>query len=272
MPVYDKPMVYYPLSMLMMAGIREVLVITTPRGRRPVPAAARRRLRSRRSSITYAVQAEPRGSRAGLRHRRRLHRRRQRRPRARRQHLLRPRPRHASCRTTPTSTAATSSPITSPTRRDYGVVEFDDDGRVLSIEEKPDAAEESATPCPASTSTTTTSSRSPATLTPSARGELEITAVNDAYLRRGELTVERAAAAAPPGSTPAPTTSMMQASRVRPRRRGAAGLEDRLHRGDRLAARLHRPTTQLEALAAPLRKSGYGDYLHSLIADGRDRP
>ena len=61
MPVYDKPMVYYPLSTLMMAGIREVLVITTPAGRRAVRASPRRRLAVGHVSITYAVQASPDG-------------------------------------------------------------------------------------------------------------------------------------------------------------------------------------------------------------------
>ena len=75
MPVYDKPMIYYPLSTLMMAGIREVLVITTPEDQAQFRAAARRRHRPRHPPRVRRAAA-PGGTRPGLRDRRRLHRRR----------------------------------------------------------------------------------------------------------------------------------------------------------------------------------------------------
>ena len=186
MPVYDKPMVYYPLSTLMMAGIREVLVITTPQdatsssGCSATAASGACRSRMRRSR---APRASPRRSSSapdfigddsvalvlgdnifygpGL---------------------------GTRLADNAGSTGATSSPTASTEPSAYGVVEFDDDGRVISIEEKP-AQPKSTTRSRASTSTTTTSSTIARDLKPSARGELEITAVNDEYLRRGTLTV-----------------------------------------------------------------------------------
>ena len=185
MPVYDKPMVYYPLSTLMMAGIREILVITTPQDAGAVRAAARRRLRVGHRDLVRRA-APSRRPRPGLHHRRRLHRRRHRRAGARRQHLLRRRPRHRPARATPTLDGGHVFAYHVAEPAAYGVVEFDDDGTVLSIEEKPEQAASRATRSRACTSTTTTSSRSPRTSSRAPRGELEITAVNEAYLRRGD--------------------------------------------------------------------------------------
>ena len=91
MPVYDKPMIYYPLSTLMMAGIREILIITTPEDQ----AQFQRLLGDGAELGHLALLRHPAaagGPRAGVPHRRGLHRRRERRPRAGRQHLLRHRP------------------------------------------------------------------------------------------------------------------------------------------------------------------------------------
>ena len=187
MPVYDKPMVYYPLSTLLMSGIRDVLVITTPHD-----AEQFHRLLGDGSqwgvSISYAVQPSPDGLAqafligtdfigddtvalvlgdnifygTGLgTDLRRL------------------------------TTALTGGHIfahhvTNP--KAYGVVEFGADGQVVSIEEKPEHPK-SRYAVPGLyfyDNDVTDIARS---LTPSARGELEITGINDAYLARGDLTV-----------------------------------------------------------------------------------
>ncbi|OFE14808.1 glucose-1-phosphate thymidylyltransferase [Humibacillus sp. DSM 29435] len=186
MPVYDKPMVYYPLSTLMMAGIRDVLVITTPQD-----AAQFERLLGDGSqwgmSITYEVQHRPDGlaqafilgadfigdetvalvlgdniffgSGLGTRLR--------------------------------DNTAVVGGSIFAFRVSDpsaYGVVEFDDDGMVLSIEEKP-VRPKSSYAVPGLYFYDNDVIDIARSLTPSPRGELEITAVNAEYLRRGTLTV-----------------------------------------------------------------------------------
>ncbi len=140
MPVYDKPMIYYPLSTLMMAGIREILVISTPRG----PAAFRRPAGRRQPvglDIQYAEQPSPGRAGAGVHHR----------PRSSSAsapsalilgdnifygndlaRLLARTNRRAGRRRT-----VFAYHVHDPER--YGVVEFDDDFRALSIEEKPAA-------------------------------------------------------------------------------------------------------------------------------------
>jgi glucose-1-phosphate thymidylyltransferase, short form len=203
MPVYDKPMIYYPLSILMLAGIREILVITTPREQEQFEA-----LLGDGSQwgveFSYAVQPNPGGLAeaflVGERFidggpvclilgdniflRARLRRRLQ-----------------AAARD-PRGATVFGYRVQDPER--YGVVEFDAEGRVLSIEEKPAR--------PRSNYAVTglyfydervvevakSIERSP-------RGELEITDVNRRYLEWGTLHVELLDGATP-GSTPAPTS------------------------------------------------------------------
>ena len=236
MPVYDKPMIYYPLSTLMMAGVREVLVITTPGRPGGVPRPARRRQPARACASSTPSSRGPRAWRRPS-------------SSAPTSSTASPRrwcsattsstapasaPRSAAC---PRPTAGTSSPTTWPTPQEYGVVEFDADGRVLSIEEKPATPKSSyAVPglyfygrrrrrgrprhharAPAA------SSRSPrSTSTTCAQGRLTVTALDrgTAWLDTGTFAV------AAPGH------------RVRVRGRGAPGPQDRLHRGGRLAQRL----------------------------------
>ena len=187
MPVYDKPMVYYPLSTLLMSGIREVLVITTPHD-----AESFHRLLGDGSQwgidITYAVQASPDGlaqafiigadfigadsvalvlgdnifygSGLGTDLRRQT--------------------------ATLSGGHIFAHHVTNPSA--YGVVEFDGDGRVVSIEEKPERPK-SRFAVPGLYFYDNDVIEIARGLAPSARGELEITGVNDAYLSRGDLTV-----------------------------------------------------------------------------------
>ena len=193
LPVYDKPMIYYPLSTLMLAGIRDILMISTPHDMRQLPAPAGRRQPARASRISYAVQPKPGGLAQAF-----LIGARVRRPaptcalilgdnifygqgsqaHARRSAAQRATARRSSptrCRT-PSATASSSS---TPS------------GRAVCDRGEAARSRSRTTPSPGSTSTTTRSSTIAASLKPSARGELEITDVNRAYLKRGQLHVER---------------------------------------------------------------------------------
>jgi len=189
LPVYDKPMVYYPLSTLMLAGIREILLITTPED----SANFVRLLGDGKQwglSIQYAVQPKPEGlAQAFIIGR----------------EFCRGEPvalvlgdnifHGAGLTTLLYSAAARTSGATvfgyrvhDPQR--FGIVEFDATGKVLSVEEKPNA--------PRSDWALTglyffdgRVSDFAAGLKPSRRGELEITALMELYLQRGELQVER---------------------------------------------------------------------------------
>ena len=191
MPVYDKPMIYYPLTTLMLAGIRDILIITTPHDR----AAFQTLLGDGGQwgiAITYAVQAEPNGLAHaytigadfvaggpsclvlgdniffghGL-------------P----QVMTDARGRLAAGG----GASVFAYRVTDPER--YGVVEFGPDKRAISIEEKP-AAPKSHWAVTGLYFYDADVVNIAANLTPSPRGELEITDVNRAYLERGKLDVE----------------------------------------------------------------------------------
>jgi glucose-1-phosphate thymidylyltransferase len=188
-PVYNKPMVYYPLSTLMLAGIREILIITTPHDQ----ASFQRLLGDGAHlglEVSYAVQPEPGGIAQAL---------------LIGQQFIGNEPLALAlgdnlfyghglpdCLTRATERAEGATifayRVRDPAR--YGVVTFDSNGVATSIEEKP--------PHPKSDWAVTglyfydaRATEVAATLAPSARGELEITDVNAAYLRRGDLHVER---------------------------------------------------------------------------------
>jgi glucose-1-phosphate thymidylyltransferase len=189
LPVYDKPLVYYPLSVLMLAGIRDVLVITTPHEQEAV-----RRLLGDGSAlglrIAWAAQPKPEGIAQALL--------------IGRDFLAGgpstlalgdnlfyghglPDVLRAAVTRGPGATVFAYS-VKDPER--YGVVEFDARGRAVSLEEKPAAPRSRF----AVTGLYVYDGEAPAIaarLRPSARGELEITDVNRAYLERGTLRVER---------------------------------------------------------------------------------
>ena len=186
MPVYDKPMVYYPISVLMMAGIREILIISTPQD---LPSFER--LLGDGSRIgcrfEYCVQEVPNGLAqafvlgadfignnksalvlgdnifygSGL------------------SRLL-------ASHSDPDGGVVFAYHVNDPER--YGVVEFDAEGRALSIEEKP-AKPKSNYAVPGLYFYDENATEYAKTLTPSARGELEITDLNNLYLRKSEMTV-----------------------------------------------------------------------------------
>ena len=189
LPVYDKPMIYYPLSVLMLAGIRNVLLISTPQD-----IAAYQRLLEDGSqlgiSISYVVQPEPKGlAQAFIIGREFIGQ----------DHValilgdnifygqgFQTNLDRAVARQIGATTFAYR--VKDPQR--YGVVELDDAGKALSIEEKP--------PVPRSNLAVTglyfydnQVIDIAASMRPSARGELEITDVNRAYMERGQLYVER---------------------------------------------------------------------------------
>jgi glucose-1-phosphate thymidylyltransferase len=188
LPVYDKPMVYYPLSLLMLAGIREVLVISTPRD---LPAYQELLGNGQRfgMEISYCEQPRPEGlAQAFLLGR----------------EFLAGSPAclvlgdnilygHGlsdllqRCANLAKGALIFGYYVRDPER--YGVVEFDDTGRALSLEEKP-SRPRSNFAVPGLYFYGPDVSRVAAELEPSARGELEITDLNRIYLERGELNVE----------------------------------------------------------------------------------
>lgn len=263
MPVYDKPMIYYPLATLMEAGIRDILVITTPRDQ----LAFANLLGGGEQwglNISYTVQPSPDGLAQafilgadfvggapvslvlgdnifyGDGFSRSL------------AHAIQ-RPRGAS---------VLAYYVTDPQR--YGVVVFDADGVARDIEEKPPnpRSHYAVTGLYFYDSDVIDIARG---IRPSSRGELEITDVNRAYLKRGDLHVEvmsRGTAWLDTGTH----NSLLDAAnfiRVVEERQGLkiACPEEVAYRKGFIDA------TRLAALAAPLRKSGYGEYLLGLLRE-----
>lgn len=189
LPVYDKPLIYYPLSALMLAGLRDLLVITTPHDM----ASFQRLLGDGSSlgiSIRYAEQPRPEGLAQAF---------------VIGREFIGADPvalvlgdnifygqgfQGSLARATARSEGATifGYPVRDPQR--YGVVEFDPQGRAVSLEEKP-AHPRSHFAIPGLYFYDNDVVEIAAGLKPSARGELEITDVNREYLRRGRLHVEK---------------------------------------------------------------------------------
>jgi glucose-1-phosphate thymidylyltransferase len=260
MPLYDKPMIYYPLSVLMMAGIREVLIISTPQD---LPLF--RRLLGDGKNLgcrfEYAAQPRPEGlaqafiigepfigkDKVGL--------------------ILGDNVFYGSglvdmledC-TDPEGGLIFAYHVNDPER--YGVVSFDDKGKALSIEEKPKQPKSNYA-VPGLYFYDNEVIAIAKAIRPSPRGELEITDVNNTYLKRGRLQVKvmsRGTAWLDTGTF----DSLMQAAtfvQVIEQRQGlkVGCIEEVAYRKGFIQA------DQLLKLAEPLQKSGYGAYLRSLV-------
>ena len=260
MPVYDKPMIYYPLSTLMMAGINEILIISTPHDL-PLFQQLLGDGKSLGCRFEYAVQEHPNGLAeafiigkefigndkvalvlgdnifygTGL------------------SDLL-------LANNNPDGGIIYAYHVHDPER--YGVVDFDKDGKVLSIEEKP-LEPKSNFAVPGIYFYDNDVVEIAANIKPSHRGEIEITDVNKEYLRRGKLKVsilDRGTAWLDTGTF----QSLMQAGQfvqVIEERQGLkiGAIEEAAYRMGFI------DSAQLEKLAQPLLKSGYGKHLLSLI-------
>lgn len=256
MPVYDKPMIYYPLSVLMMAGISEILIISTPHDL-PQFEKLLGDGKNLGCKFSYAVQEEPNGLAqafvigekfigkdpvalilgdnifygAGL-------------GRLLQQHQK------------PDGGVVFAYHVSDPER--YGVVEFDNDGKVLSIEEKPKVPKSNYA-VPGLYFYDNAVIGIAKNLKPSARGEYEITDVNKEYLRLGKLKVgilDRGTAWLDTGTF----ASLMQAGQFVQVIEERQGL--RIGCIEEIAFRMgYINKEQLIKLAEPLVKSGYGTYL-----------
>ena len=263
LPVYDKPMIYYPLSMLMLAGIQDILIITTPED-----SEQYRRLLGDGSRLgmnfQYAVQAEPRGladaflvgkdfigddkvclilgDNIFFGHGLPL--------------VLR------SAAEVESGAVVFAYPVRDPER--YGVVEFDENGTAISLEEKP-LKPRSNFAVPGIYFYDNRVVRYAEELKPSPRGEIEITDINKRYLGDGELSVKvlgRGVAWLDAGTH----ESLLQASMF------VQAVEDRqgmmISCVEEIAYRMGYITKeQVHELAQPLKKNEYGQYLLRLIGE-----
>ncbi|MGB1416419.1 MAG: glucose-1-phosphate thymidylyltransferase RfbA [Synechococcus sp.] len=263
LPVYDKPMIYYPLSTLMLAGIREVLIITTPHDQ-----ASFQRLLGDGSrwgmAIQYAVQPSPDGLAQAfligaeflggaaaalvlgdnLFHGHDLV------------------PQLVSSNEQAEGATVFAYPVSDPER--YGVAEFDGAGRVLSLEEKPSKPKSRYAVTGLYFYDDSVVERAK-TVQPSARGELEITDLNQMYLRDGLLRVElmgRGMAWLDTGTCDSLNDAGSYIRTLEHRQGLKVGCPEEVAWRQGWI-----DNTALEALALPLKKSGYGTYLMQMLEE-----
>ena len=263
LPVYDKPMIYYPLSTLMLAGIREVLIITTPHDQ---PAFERLLGNGSRwgMEISYAVQPNPDGlaqafligaefldgSAAAL---------------VLGDNLFHGHdlvPQLVSSHQRVEGATVFAYPVSDPER--YGVAEFDADGRVLSLEEKPTHPKSryAVTGLYFYDASVVERARQ---VKPSARGELEITDLNQTYLEEGLLRVElmgRGMAWLDTGTCDSLNDAGSYIRTLEHRQGLKVGCPEEVAWRQGWIS-----SDALERLAQPLKKSGYGTYLLQMLEE-----
>jgi glucose-1-phosphate thymidylyltransferase len=263
LPVYDKPMIYYPLSTLMLAGIRDILVISTPEDT-PRFEALLGRGEKWGIRLSYAVQPRPEGlAQAFLIGRDFIGKERVALilgDNVFYGHDLASLLQKAAARKGGATVFA--YPVKDPER--YGVVEFDLQGRAVSIEEKPRQPKSRYAVVGVYFYDNQVVNIA-AKLRPSARGELEITDVNRAYLERGELDVVpmgRGMAWLDTGTH----ETLLEASHFIETIERRQGLK--VACPEEVAYRMGFVTADaLRELAKPLAKSGYGEYLLRIIEE-----
>jgi glucose-1-phosphate thymidylyltransferase len=262
MPIYDKPMVYYPLSTLMMSGIREILIITTPDDQESF-----KRLLGDGSqlgcSFSYAAQPSPDGlaqafiigeefiggDKVAL---------------VLGDNVFYGHGFGSSLKrcVDPDGGIVFAYQVSNPEA--YGVVEFGEDGKAVSIEEKP-AQPKSNFAVTGLYFYDNDVVEIAKNIQPSARGELEITAVNDEYLQRGKLKVQtmgRGSAWLDTGSFETMNSASQFVEVIEKRTGYKLGCIEEIAWQEGFIT-----AEQLRELAEPLKKSGYGHYLLQLLKD-----
>jgi len=263
LPVYDKPMIYYPLSVLMLAGIKDILIVTTPSDQEIF-----QHLLGDGSSwginLSYAIQPEPKGLAQALI--------------IGEEHINSEKSAlilgdnifygHGlpemllDAANLDKGAVVFGSHVHDPER--YGVVEFDANGKALSIEEKPENPKSNYAVTGLYFYDETAPARAKE-VKPSARGELEITTLNEMYLNDDQMAVKllgRGFAWLDTGTY----ESLLQASQFVHTMEERQGLK--IGCVEEVAYRMNMiDADQLRALAKPLEKSGYGQYLNQVASE-----